>query len=63
MMGADLRRVRAHLGETQVQLARRLGVHEITLSRWETGKSRIPAAVAQLLQLLAAARRPRKGRR
>jgi len=52
MTGAEFRRQRRRLGITQVELAKRLGVHSVTLSRWETDAHPIPEAAAQLVQLL-----------
>ncbi len=52
MKGSILRRHRMRLGHTQAALAKRLGVHVITLSRWETGARVIPKTIAQLVQLL-----------
>jgi transcriptional regulator with XRE-family HTH domain len=52
MKGSILRRHRKRLGHTQVELAARLGVHVITLSRWETGARAIPKTIATLVQLL-----------
>jgi transcriptional regulator with XRE-family HTH domain len=49
--GAELRRYRKDLGLTQVRLAKRLGVHPITLSRWERDESRIPKTAARLILL------------
>lgn len=37
-----IRRARELLGDTQKRFARRLGVHPVTVARWETGK-RVPA--------------------
>jgi len=49
---------------TQVQLAERLGVHPITLSRWERDRVRVPGPVARLLGLLIPGKpKGREGRR
>lgn len=47
--GADLARHRTRLGLTQTELAARLGVHAMTVSKWERAEHRIPAAVAKLV--------------
>jgi len=52
MTGEEFRRHRRRLGFTQVGLAQRIGVHEITISRWERDVVVIPNPVAQLVQLL-----------
>lgn len=49
MTPTALKRIRKALGIDQVALAKRLGVHPITLSRWERGFSRIPKATADLV--------------
>jgi transcriptional regulator with XRE-family HTH domain len=57
MKGSILRRHRKRLGQTQVALAARLGVHVITLSRWETGACVIPKTIATLAPLLQPVRK------
>lgn len=47
---------RKALGMTQAQLATALGVHQMTISKWERGKTRIPGHVALALDALAAQR-------
>lgn len=50
---AAVRRLRAHLGVTQDELAGRLGTRQQTVSEWETG-TRAPRRMARrLLQLVA----------
>jgi transcriptional regulator with XRE-family HTH domain len=53
MEGEELRRIRRRLGHTQEQLAKLVGVHKITVSRWERNESRIPAATASSLRVFA----------
>jgi DNA-binding transcriptional regulator YiaG len=53
----DLKAARAGLGLTQAQLAAELGVHAMTVSKWETGQRGIPEPVARLVQRLVAERR------
>jgi DNA-binding transcriptional regulator YiaG len=48
---------RSAIGLTQTELARRLGVHPLTVSRWERGFSLIPNPVEKLMQLWVKARR------
>ncbi len=52
--GARVRRLRARLGETQAQLAERLGTTQQTVSEWERGARR-PRRMAQRLLRLAEA--------
>jgi DNA-binding transcriptional regulator YiaG len=51
MTASGIKRHRQALALSQVQLAKRLGVHPITLSRWERGTVSIPEPVAQLVKL------------
>jgi len=39
---------------TQAQLAAKLGVHEMTVSRWERGTGQVPVPVARLIRYVAA---------
>ena len=52
MTGTELRRIRATLGWTQEEMARRLGYSNkhgnISVMRWETGKTPVPGHVAVL---------------
>ena len=54
MTAAEVRRVRMRLRLTQAQLAAKLGVHEMTVSRWERGTGQGPAPVARLIRYVAA---------
>ena len=54
MNGSQLRRIRAHLCLTQVELAKRAGLHGNTVARMERGEMTITPAMARLFQLLAA---------
>jgi transcriptional regulator with XRE-family HTH domain len=56
MTGDQFRRHRKRLGFTQAGLAHRIGVHPITLSRWERGRIDVPEPVVQLMRLLPPAR-------
>lgn len=53
MKGDELRDVRIGLGLTQEQLGERLGVHRVTVARWESGARVIPLRTIEALQLLA----------
>ena len=63
MKSDDVRRMRERLGWTQEDLARELGVHRVTVARWETGEHSVPAPVAKLLARFAAERKSTKRRK
>lgn len=64
MTGQEVRRLRARLGLYQTELAAKLGVHTVTVCRWETGVVNISEPAARLLALLAqAAKTPRRRKR
>jgi DNA-binding transcriptional regulator YiaG len=63
MKSTDVQRLRRRLGLTQVTLAARLGVHPLTVSRWERGQVRVTEPMARLLRLLATVPTTRKGGR
>ena len=44
--------IRKRLGFTQGQLARKLGVHRVTVTNWERGAAGIPGPVARLVRRL-----------
>lgn len=50
-----VRRLRTHLGETQAELADRLGTRQQTVSEWETGASTPRRMSRRLLHLVAEA--------
>jgi len=52
--------LRMRYGLTQAQLARKLGVHRVTVTNWERGAAGIPGPVARLLRRLDADRRAKK---
>ncbi len=52
--------LRKRFGFTQAQLARKLGVHRVTVTNWERGAAGIPGPVARLLRRLDADRRAKK---
>jgi DNA-binding transcriptional regulator YiaG len=63
--GSDLKQLRRRMGLTQGQLGELIGVHLVSISRWETGAVPIPKAIALLMRLLVkdAKGRTRKGKR
>lgn len=52
MSGAELRQLRLQLGLSQQKLAKILGVHQPTVSRWERGMSPVPKSAALVLRML-----------
>jgi transcriptional regulator with XRE-family HTH domain len=56
----ELKRIRTRLGFTQDQLADEIGVHRVTVAKWEAGSRGIPEPVARLVQRIQAERRPRR---
>ena len=53
MTGAEVREIRRRLGLSQAAFAELVGVHWVTVSRWETGAMGIREATARLMRLLA----------
>ena len=62
MTGKEVQRLRTRLGLKQTELAAQLGVHPITISKWETGVHVIPEPAAKLLRLLTTMAKRGKGR-
>lgn len=64
MTAADVKRIRAALGMTQETLARLLGVHGLTVSKWERGVSTVSPWQAGLLAVFeqATVQEPSVGR-
>lgn len=54
-------RFRRRLGLTQLEFARRIGVHWTTVSRWERDEVAIPKPTGRLIQLLAKPRHRKRG--
>lgn len=50
--GAEVKRIRQALGLTQQQFADRLGVHKVTVAKWETDAQGIRGPAARLIALL-----------
>jgi transcriptional regulator with XRE-family HTH domain len=53
LTGREFRAIRLRLGLTQEDLAMRLGVIRVTVTRWETGKLRVPKIAALAIRQLA----------
>jgi DNA-binding transcriptional regulator YiaG len=56
----ELRSIREKLGLTQTQLAEEIGVHRVTVAKWEAGDRSIPEPVARLVQRIRDERRRKK---
>ncbi len=52
MTGSELKQWRKKWGITQVELARMLGTHQVTVARWETGVRKIPFLLPLALEAL-----------
>ena len=50
MSGEELRECRERLGLTQEQLAKQMGVHVMTVSRWERGARKIQTPIEKLVR-------------
>ena len=61
MTGAELKKHRKRLGLNQTELGKILGVHLVSVSRWETNVNPVPVVVARLVPLLKRQRRTKKG--
>jgi DNA-binding transcriptional regulator YiaG len=59
----DFARLRKRLELTQEGLAAQLGVHPMTVSRWERGERSIPGPVAVLMEHFAKQARSTKRKR
>jgi transcriptional regulator with XRE-family HTH domain len=57
---AEFVRIREALGLTQAELAEEIGVHRVTVARWETGDRNIPEPVARLVQRIHEERRRKR---
>jgi DNA-binding transcriptional regulator YiaG len=51
MTGEEFKAALARLRLRQAAFARRLGLHEVTVSRWATGSRRIPNYIVAYLEL------------
>jgi predicted transcriptional regulator len=52
MIGSDLKMWRRRWSITQVELAKMLGTHQVTIARWETGARKIPFLLPLALEAL-----------
>lgn len=52
MTSSEVRRIRQRLGLTQGALARRLGVHKVTVAKWEADMRSPGGTAVTLLRLL-----------
>jgi DNA-binding transcriptional regulator YiaG len=50
--GTQVRRIRQALGLTQLEFAKRLGVHAVTVAKWETDAQGMRGPAARLIMLL-----------
>jgi transcriptional regulator with XRE-family HTH domain len=48
-----VKRLREQMGLTQEAFAKLVGVHPMTVSRWERGVVNVPAPTAKLIRILA----------
>ncbi|WP_425163852.1 helix-turn-helix domain-containing protein [Candidatus Binatus sp.] len=62
MNAKELKRCREKLGLSQVELAKKVGVHPMTVSRWQRGMVPVPEPAARLLALLVSTQ-SRRGKR
>ena len=53
--GAVVKRIRKALALTQREFAERLGVHKVTVAKWETGAQGIRGPAAKLIELVGTA--------
>ena len=65
MLPAEAKRLRKRLGLTQSKFAALVGVHVVTVKKWEAGMQGIRTTAERLIRLLAARERGRlpRGRR
>jgi transcriptional regulator with XRE-family HTH domain len=56
----ELQHIRAELGLTQGQLAEEVGVHRVSVTRWETGERAIPEPTARLIEKIRSEKKHRK---
>jgi DNA-binding transcriptional regulator YiaG len=63
MTASDMKHRRRALELTQTDLAKRLGVHPMTVSRWERGTVSIPEPVSHLLKIWVKAGNSAAGQR
>jgi DNA-binding transcriptional regulator YiaG len=54
MRPSEVRAIRAQLGHSQSAFAALVGVHRVTVAKWEAGMQPVGALAARLLRLLVA---------
>lgn len=59
---AEFAKIREVLGLTQAELADEIGVHRVTVARWESGDREIPEPVARLVIRIRDERQGKKKR-
>lgn len=52
MTHCEIMRARLDLGMTQSDMARAMGVHRVTYTKWERGENAITAAPATVIRML-----------
>ena len=52
MTGLELKEIRKNLGFTQTQLAKKLIVDRVTVSRWESGNKNIPRKYEAFIKMI-----------
>jgi len=62
MTPSELKQLRGRLDFTQPELAEAIGVHPMTVSKWERGAQGIPEPVAKLVQRMVEERRVKRKR-
>jgi DNA-binding transcriptional regulator YiaG len=60
MNAESVKKIRLHLGLTQDQFAAKIGVHRMTVSKWETGANSPTGMALQALERLAQRAEKRK---
>jgi DNA-binding transcriptional regulator YiaG len=60
MNATTVKQLRKRLRLTQRGLANALGIHPMTVSRWERGVVNVPEPVAKLLTMMAASKRGKR---
>lgn len=56
----ELKRIREELGMTQAQLAEAIGVHRVTVAKWEAGDRGIPEPVSRLIERIRSDKKKRR---
>jgi DNA-binding transcriptional regulator YiaG len=56
MNGGAVRGARRQLGLTQAKFGRLLGVHRVTVARWESGAAEVKGSMAKLIRMIVKAK-------